>query len=194
MLYINNRVLSKIIFTLLISGIAVSSYSITVNNNLSRKLASFSRLTHKTGLVNAEYTFDNARFRDLLARETINQGILYSKQITSKETTDFVAKALGVFNANHGLSRTIFRLFDKHIDEVEQLHIITSQYINIATPQYPNGIRVEVAKVALHFNKNGTLYKITGQYMAEQNLSVIPNIEIDQTIHAGKTMMEGDLL
>ena len=87
------------------------------DDDLARKLAGFSRLSHKTGLVNAEYTFEKARFRDLLAKETINQGILYSKQITSKETTDFIVRALGVFNTNHGLSKTIFRLFDKHIDE-----------------------------------------------------------------------------
>ncbi|MBN2036612.1 MAG: M4 family metallopeptidase [Chitinispirillaceae bacterium] len=193
MLYTKYRHYGRMLFSilLLIDTIVVSSYAITASNDSpARKLAGFSRLNHKSGLVNAEYTFDKTRFRDLLARETINQAIMYSKQASSKETNEFIVRALGVFNTNHGLSKTAFRLVDKHIDEVGQLHIITAQYINIAIPQYPNGIRVEVAKVALHFNKNCTLYKITGQYMAEQNLSVIPNIEIDQAIHASKTATE----
>lgn len=163
----------------------VSGHAVTMTNNNSKakKLAtSFSKLTHATGLSEAEYNFDNNQFRNLIKLGTVQQGVLYSKVKSSKETIDFTDRVLKNFNVNHGLRNSVFKIVDTHIDEVGHLHIVTEQYIN--------GIRVDVSKVAFHFDSAGTLINITGQYVINQNILTTPKITDYEAIEFAKTCIE----
>jgi Zn-dependent metalloprotease len=163
--------------------LVASGDSIAIGNGkLAQKLTtSFSKLNHITGLTEAEYSFNNNLLRNLLKQGTIQQSIQYSTQSNSKGTVDFSNRVLDIFNANHGLRNSVFKLVDTHIDEVGHLHVIASQYIN--------GIRVEVSKIAIHFDSSGTLLNITGQHMSNQNISTIPQISVSQSVEFAKSVI-----
>jgi bacillolysin len=187
MLFSNStRALSSIIFAIFAAVMLSGNVMAGERVDIQRKIAagSFSRISHQTGLDRAHDRFTGVLQKREYKRGGAAREMLFSKDLSSAASTGFIDAMARQFNTDHGMRRSSFAVTHKNVDPAGNLHIILAQRID--------NVKVKVGCVALHFNKEGDLYDISGQIQDDPAIETVPRISGDDAVALGKKVMESE--
>lgn len=148
----------------------------------------FSKLDHRFGTDEADNRFDKNKIKKSIDvfSETATGLKTHFKTMTADELSSYVDKQVANFNANAAMQNSTFKLVSKNVDKAGNLHIGIQQYLK--------NIPVIDAFVALHIDKNGELYSITGRYQQNESIETSVGISKDQAIASAKGAIAGEAI